>query len=280
MIPRLRTLLLVGVAIIVSGCAAPQVNGFTAFARAGSGYAIAVDQLLTKTGIEQIDATSWTLIAEKQLKNIDSKTYYNKNNDDLAYIKQIVLLRQQSKLLGQYFSLLDGLSSAGSPEQSQKAIEDVVVGLTKLRESMAHPVIASPMTQVFGDYTLQNALKSELNTRKDVIRESLIVHEQLLKKLAAQLEHILRLSGSIKEETLIVMPITADSPLKNPAEWVTTRRAVVMRSATIDELNIAAQTIVKLRETFESLVAGNSTPGQISFLMTDIEILLAISSRK
>ena len=267
------------ISLLFSGCTPPRPE-FSAFAQAGSGYAVAVDKLLTASGTAQVDSTSWTLVSERQSTGMDQKTYDAKNNQDTLRLTQITKLRQHARLLGQYFGLLESLSSSDAPERTKKAIEGVVSNLEKITNDFG-PLAKglSVIGQVAVDFKIRSELKDELDKRKDTIRKSLAIQEQLLLELKGDITHALTLSKNIQEETLVSGPLLSEhaAQLKDPEQWVSKRRTVLNTSIAIDELSAASVAATKMREAFEGLITGENTIGRVNSLLTDIEALLSIA---
>lgn len=269
---------LVLISALMIGCATPPKSEFATFAQAGTGYAVAVDKLLSAAGTAQVDSTSWTLLIERRVTGMDDKTYSDKNRSDLSRLEQISRLRQHAQLLGQYFGLLEALASSDAPERTKASIEGIVSELNNLRQGMPPLVSALPQIgNVAVDFKIRVALREELDKRKDVIREHLTIQEQILQELNKQIKHALSLNKEAQEQILVIEPLLSKTSLKDSEEWVSTRRRVVYTSLTIDELGKASRTATKLREAFEGLISGEVTIGRLNALITDIESLLSVT---
>jgi len=266
-------------AILLTGCVstAPK-SDYTAFAQAGTAYASAVDKLLNLAGVAQVDSTSWTLINEKNTTTeMDLKTYDTKTKIDVQRLEKITKLRTQAKLLAQYFSQLESLATSDAPEKTQIAIEGVVSNLGKLNSRLPNNVPALPALGKFMvDSKIRLALKNELEERKDLIRNELYIHEQLLEQLRNEISHALTLEKSTKEQTLVIDPFLNKSPLKDPENWASTRHNVVYMPITVEELRSAENAAKKMRETFETLLSGGDPKSQINTLLNDIDSILSI----
>jgi len=263
---------------LASGCATPPRSEFTTFAQAGTGYAVAIDKLLTAAGTAQIDATSWQMVVQKQLTVMDANTYRTWAKEDVARLEQINRLRQHAYLLGQYFGLLESLATSDAPERTKIAITGVVSELEKLRPQTPDPVSALPqISSIAVDLRIRTALRDELETNKEVIRQHLAIQEQLLASLTEQIKHALSLSKSSQEQVLVIEPLVSQSILKDPQQWVLTRRQVMYTALTVEEVAKAGKTATKLREAFEGLLTGEVTIGRLNALITDIEGLLSVA---
>lgn len=269
---------LVFISALMIGCATPPKSEFATFAQVGTGYAVAVDKLLSAAGTAQVDSTSWTLVVERRVTGMDDKTYSDKNHSDLSRLEQISRLRQHAQLLGQYFGLLEALASSDAPERTKASIDGIVSELNNLRQGMPPLVSALPQIgSVAVDFKIRVALREELDKRKDVIREHLTIQEQMLQELNKQIKHALSLNKEAQEQILVIEPLLSKTSLKDSEDWVSTRRRVIYTSLTIDELGKASRAATKLREAFEGLISGEATIGRLNALITDIENLLSVA---
>lgn len=262
---------------LMIGCTATR-SEFTTFAQAGGGYATAVDRLLVAAGIAQVDSTSWALVVNKVDNTLDDTTYNKLNVEDLNRLKQINRLRRHAQLLGQYFGLLESLATSDAPQRTELAIEGVVNELNNLNLSLPPGASALPAFGALAvDWRIRAALRRELESRKDVIRSQLFLQEELLKVLGDQIVHALNKLKQDMENELVINPLEDDKPLKNPEQWVSTRRRIVYMVTTVQEINSASKAATKLRQAFEGLLSGEMTIGRLNSLITDIEGLLAIA---
>lgn len=265
-------------AILLTGCVstAPK-SDYTAFAQAGTLYASAIDKLLNLAGGAQVESTSWGLVMEKNTTGMDLKTYDLRTKEDIKRLEQISKLRSHAKLLAQYFSQLESLATSDAPEKTKTSIEGVVSNLGKLNLPLPNGVPALPAFGKFMvDSKIRVALKNELEIRKDLIRNELYIQEQLLEALRKDISHALTLEKGTKEQTLVIDPILSTSPLKDPGNWVATRRDVVYMPITVGELSSAQNAAKKMRETFETLLSGGDPKSQINTLLNDIDSILSI----
>jgi hypothetical protein len=262
---------------LISGCATPRTE-FSTFAQAGGSYAVAVDKLLVAAGTAQVDSTSWSMVAEKEDTGMDEKNYKERNKADLDRLQVIERLRRHTRLLGQYFGMLEALATSDAPQQTKGAIQGIIKGLQGLNLQLPQNVDALPaMGNIVVDLKIRQALQEELNNRKETIRKELFLQEQLLKNLRKQITFALESQKQKQEYTLVVEPLVNKIKLTNPEKWVATRHKVVYMSATVEELDQASQAATKLREAFEGLLSGEMTIGRLNALIYDIQALLSIA---
>ena len=262
---------------LMLGCITSR-SEFTTFAQAGGGYATAVDQLLVAAGTAQVDSTSWGLVAHKVDGTLNDNTYEVLDAEDSNRLKETNRLRRHAQLLGQYFGLLESLATSDAPGQTEEAIKGVVKELNNLNLQLPQGVSALPAFGALAvDLRIRVALRKELDKRKDVIRSEILIQEKLLKQLSAQITHALRRNKQNMENELVINPLNDNKPLKNPEQWVSTRRRVVYMETTIQEINNVSQAATKLRQAFEGLLSGEITIGRLNALITDIEGILSIA---
>lgn len=262
--------------LVLTGCAG-TTKEYSAFAQAGAGYAAAVDKLFLSAGIAQIDSTSWTLVKEKSDTGMDEETYSKKNKKDRERIKEISRLCAHAKLLATYFGYLESLAGSDAPDKTKSAIEGVVASLDKLSSSLPTSTTAlPPFGKLLVNLKIKAALKEELENRKDIIRNELLLQEMLLQKIAGDISHSLKLNEGIKEQRLVIDPLVSDAPLKNEDKWVSVRREVICMSVTVEEILSAGNAAKKMREAFEGLLSGEDSLGRINGIIMDMKRVLDV----
>jgi hypothetical protein len=262
---------------LVSGCATPRTE-FSTFAQVGGSYAVAVDKLLVTAGTAQVNSTSWSMVAEKEDTGMDKENYRERNKADVDRLQVIERLRRHTRLLGQYFGMLEALATSDAPQRTKGALEGIMKGLQGLNLQLPQNVDALPaMGNIVVDLRIRQALQEELNNRKETIRKELFLQEQLLKNLRKQITFALESQQQKQEYTLVVEPLVNKIKFTNPEKWVATRHKIVYMSTTVEELDQASQTATKLREAFEGLLSGEMTIGRLNALIYDIQALLSIA---
>lgn len=264
--------------VFVTGCATN--TEFSSFAKAGGGYAVAVDNLLFAAGSAQVDSTSWRLIKAKDVRGagLPAEQYATVNDEDLARLHEIGRLSRHAKLLGQYFGLLESLASSDAPERTEAAIGGVISALEGINLQLPQGVEALPaIGKVAVTFRIRAALKDELEARKNIIQKELQIQEELLKKLSSEIQHALNDNKEIMESALVRAPLEANAPLKDPEKWVAMRHRIIYLAITVQEVGAASETATKLREAFTGLLSGEITAGRLAALLTDIRGMLAIA---
>jgi hypothetical protein len=263
---------------LVTACATPPRPEFATFAKAGSAYAVALDNLLIVAGDLQIDTTSWNLVMNKDSHSLPETIYNDMNKTDKDRLDQLSRLRKHAQLLARYFSLLNDLATSDAPEKVKSSIDGVITNITATNLGVPSPVsAASPIAQVAVEAKLRVELRDELNARKDVIQRELYFLEKLLEKLKGDIEHAITLTQEEKEQTLVINPLISETPLKDPDAWVKTRRNFMQMSMVPEELGKASEAATELRKAFEGLISGEVTMERLNALMADIEGLVSMA---
>ena len=275
--------------LLLSGCAltTPPRSEYAAFAQAGAGYAEAVDKVLVAAGEAQVDATSWTFAMDKNDGGVNKESYSKLTTEDVKYLTKLQSLKEHSDLLGLYFSQLNSLATSDAPEKTKGAMEGVVKNLTDMSSKLnaSYPDIFNALPQLANiavDMRIRGALREELDKRKDVIRRELCIQELLLKTLSMHIADGLKTGADAQKKLLVTIPIISKDPLGKPEEWVSKRREVMYLTASTlstsaGEVDSVASTAKKMRETFESLLAGDKDAmDRINALVREIENVLAV----
>lgn len=288
-----RAMIIPAASLLLGGCGlltTPPKSEYVDFAQAGSGYADAVGKLLVAAGKAQVDATSWTLVANKKDTGpVTNATYEQKTKDDTERLAVIKRLRDHAWLLGNYFGHLEALATSDSPDRTKGAIQGVMKGISHLSKELnaSYPDVFNALPQLASiavDAKIRGALRDELDARKDVIRKELQIQEAVLTVLEGQISHALTLAKEIKEQDVVLAPLqipcaedNKPCPLEKPEEWVAKRHAVVYMATTVEEVNSARKAAKKMREAFEALLSGEETKGRINALIIDVESILAVT---
>ncbi len=254
------------------------------FANAGKAYTTAMDILLTRSGELCIDANSEFTIYKDEQANIKLKEYTELRDADRERIKVIARLKSHTKLLARYFELLLELSTSNEPENTATALTGLVGSLRKagndLRGSSIFTAAATAAVSNLGrllvTVRIKRSLENELSNRNGTIRQELVTQEQLLKILADDISHNLRVVTAAKESRLVISPIRAASPLasQDVDKWKSNRKAAIIAENTIDELTDASDAIENLRIAYESLLSGKFNIARVNEALDEFETII------
>jgi hypothetical protein len=274
---------------LTAGC--KPSKEYANLAQAGTKYGVAIDNLLVATGNIEIDATSERLLSDAALSKLSLAQYRSVSTEDEKLLELIARLRQHVKLLSRYFGLLYQLATSDAPDRARTAIGNGSSGVignlnaigTRLRGSGFltgdAAVAAGPITSLVVSGIIRGALRDELTARQITIRRELELQERLLKALSDRIQHDLKITQDIREQRLVIEPLTSGKPIASPDQWVSNRRSVLTMKLTADQLQTASDDVKKLREAFEDLISGKLTLDRVDSLVADFDSLLTIGEK-
>jgi hypothetical protein len=268
---------------VSTGCATTQE--YAGFAQAGSSYAAAVDRLLVASRDTTIDATSYRLLQDDALSNLTLAQYQTLSGTDRMRLEVIEGLRLHADLLGKYFRAMSKLTGSKAPVDVQASLNGTVDGLNAVGKQLrGTPLLSADAKTALGTIgqlvvsaKIRGALRDELHAREATLRQELVLQEQLLKALAEAIGHDLQITAQIREERLVITPLTEPKPVPNPDQWVASRRSVLLTSPEIAELQNASRAAGDMRETFEDLVAGRLTMARLLGVIADLDSIINIA---
>lgn len=270
-----------------AGC--HSVKQYAGFADIGTTYTTALDTLLSVTVDIEIDTTSERLLQDDALSNLTLQQYQNLSSGDERLMKDVAALRAHVRLLGQYFAMLGELAGSGAPDQAKAIIGNaetgIVAGINKVSTELRGSDLlkgglanqAGTGTKFVVNAIIQQELRVELEQRKELINNELLLQEALLKSLADRITHDLAITQQAREQRLVIDPLREEKPIA-PASadrWIANRRKVLKMKLTSDELNAASANVHELRQAFEALVTGGLTLDRIFSLRGGFNALLA-----
>jgi hypothetical protein len=274
---------------LTAGC--KPSKEYANLAQAGTTYGVAIDNLLVVTGNIEIDATSEKLLSDAALSKLSLSQYRSVSTEDEKLLAVIARLRQHVKLLSRYFGLLYQLATSDAPDRAKTAIGNGSSGVignlnsigTQLRGSGFltgnAAAAAGPITSLVVSGIIRGALRDELNARQITIRRELELQERLLKALSERIQADLKVTQQIREQRLVIDPLTSGKPIANPDQWVSNRRSVLTMKLAADQLQTASDDVKKLREAFEDLISGKLTLDRVDSLIADFDSLLTITEK-
>jgi hypothetical protein len=275
------------ITVIGSGCG-KSPREVARFAKAGTTYTLAMDNLLVRAGDLQVDANSEAILYA-DVRRADREEYLKQyralTDADIERLKVINQLRTHTKLLAHYFELLYELSTTDAPDRTATAIEGTVKNLNEFGTSLRTvPTIDENVTKVISGLTkfvvtakIRAALNRELEARKDVILKEIITQEELLNYLSEDIKQNLMVVGKTREKRLVIDPLLADEPIsmEDREKWKANRKAAITAIKTIDDLKTANKAVKKLREAYESLFSGKLNIEKINDALADFEIIIS-----
>lgn len=255
------------------------------FAKAGTIYTTALDQLLVRTNDLNIDANSEFLLQSDTTSNQTLEAYTTLTDADREKLVAINRLRAHTKLLARYFEHLYELSTSDAPERTANAIEGTLSNINDLGSQIrgsniitdAAAGVISSVTKLIVTAKIRRAVNQELAARNETIRKELVTQEELLKILANDIGHNITVSNKIRELRLVIDPLTNTVPISagNIDKWKADRKIAITAVATIEDLQNASKAVRKLREAYESLLSGKLDLTRLNDALSDFEIILS-----
>lgn len=271
--------------------ACKSAQEYANLAQAGTNYTTAMDNLLLATMDISIDVTSERLLQDDALVNRTVADYQKLSQPNEDLLQTIDRLRAHTQLLARYFNLLYQLSSTNAANRIQTEIGTNNSGLLgainqvsgQLKGSnlftASGSAVAAPLTQIVVGGVVRGALKTELEQRKEIIQQELVLQERLLRALAKKVEADLRLMKEIREQRLVIDALIAPSPIASKESWMSTRRSILKMPQTVEQLNTASDNVKKLREAFEDFCGGKLTRDRLNALLGDFTTLLQLTEK-
>jgi hypothetical protein len=269
--------------LTIGGCRSTQE--YQKLAKAGVGYANALDELLVEAGNIRVDFTSEQLIKDDLIKNQDDEDYKELSNIDEERLEILEKLRLHNRLLKRYFQTLDELASSDAPERAQTEIEGLVANLNKvgneLRSSslIGNPGLISSGAKLVVGSQIRGALRDELEKRKYIIDQELKTQGDLLDKLGKIIEHDMDSIINDRELRTVIRPLIAEKPIASNAaidSWIKNRREIITSSRNISQFAEASKAAKSFRTIFQDFVKGDLNSDRLSTLLTDIESFLVV----
>ena len=242
------------------GCA--HGDSLTTFARAGVAYSGSLDKALAAAERSAVDASSWRLLADDQLSNIDLAALEAANAQDAARSEQLDRLRTHSGLLARYLSAVAALANSDLPKEASKQVESLwtstaALGQALLGSAVLPPaqVVTKPLEQLV-DKAMHKHVRQYLIEHADALQRELVLQEEVLAALARAVAHERELARQAALQHAVILPLLAESPVAQPERWVEQRRSWLLSDDEPKELRDARRAARSLRTAFEALIEG------------------------
>lgn len=269
-------------AILLSGC--KSAKEYARFAKAGTIYYAAMDNLLVATSNISTNANSERLLNIDETTNVTSTIYTRTTDNDKARLKVINDLRKHTRLMSRYYDLLFQLASSDAPQQTNEAIGGVVnnlnaLGTTLRGSNFFDSSLAGNISGAIVTGIIRGKLRDEIKQRKPFILRELDTQKVLLKKLSAMITQNLTDGNTLREQRRVISKIEDPTALKaaEKEQWIADRLNAVNASNVLTEIEVATDTIEKFEEAFEALDSNKLTLERIDSLLTDLETFLSIT---
>lgn len=269
--------------LVSAGCRPPAE--YAEFAKAGTLYTAALDNLLVAATKTHLDASSERLLSDDEVGNTTDEAYQKQAKADRERIQIHNELRRHARLLGLYFDSLYALATSTAPEQAQQHTEALFKQVNTVGETIRGsklfsegvPGIVGLLANAIVNAKIRGELKKELQSRKAALELELETQKRVLRALSRNMSADLKTLREKDEQRLIVFPLLDSTPIKDVEKWKENRRKVELYPTVITELEAAAGAIEKLEMIFAELISGKITPSRINSFLADLETILSIA---
>ncbi len=242
------------------GCA--HADPLTSFAKAGVAYSDSLDRALDAAEQSAVDASSWRLLADDQLSNVDLAALEAANAQDTARAEQLDRLRAHSGLLARYLKAVAALADSDLPKEATKQIEAIWTSTATLGQALVgspvlppSQVVRRPLEQLI-DKAMHKRVRDHLAERADALHGELVLQEAVLASLARAVVHELQLARQAALQHSVAGPLVDAAPVEDPEAWVEQRRAWLLADDEPKDLRNARRAAHALRVAFEKLIEG------------------------
>ena len=256
----LPLLLLLLLLLPLLGCA--HGDPLTTFAKAGVAYSESLDRALTAAERSAVDASSWRLLADDQLSNVDLAALEAANAQDTARAEQLDRLRTHSGLLARYLKAVAALADSDLPEEAIKQVGSLwnstaALGQALIGSAVLPPakIVTKPLERLV-DQAMHKRVRAHLAEHAESLHRELILQEAVLSTLAAAVSHERQLAQQAALQHSVVLPLLDEAPVDEPERWVEQRRIWLLADDEPRELRDARRAAHALRIAFEALVEG------------------------
>lgn len=260
--------------LLLVGCA--HGDPLASFARAGVAYSESLDGALDAAERAAVDASSWRLIADDQLHNVDLAALEAADAQDAARKVQLDRLRAHSGRLARYLRAVAALVDSDLPNEASKRAEALWTSTAALGQALSGSavlppgtVITQPMEQLV-DQAMHKRVREHLTGRAEALRAELVLQEAVLASLAAAVAHERTLARQAALQNSVVLPLLEDVAVADPEAWVAQRRTWVLSDDEPKELRRARAAAHALRVAFEELIGGRLDSAGAAALEADL----------
>jgi hypothetical protein len=260
------------IVLLMPACDSERLNQFSTFAAAGSQYVLALHQLIAQAGSAMIAADSATLVTARNLAGpglSENAAGFRKSvaaEDRLleTYLGNLQRIDAHATLLGAYFDAVSKLTNgkeASSMATSTASLLDSVkafaptISDAKFAGKPVSDYVQSGASVVVAHFEVK-ALNDELKNAP-VIDQALALQEAAIECIGEQMRTSLQASLKVRESTDVIDPYIQAGPL--PANWNSTREALLRTKVTVESADSAQSAIKKLRAAFRDLAANKAT---------------------
>ncbi len=275
-------------ALMTTLCACgASVDEYKNLAKAGQMYSLALENLLIKRGQLTIDLTSESLLAQDTTKTkVTEETYGELSIENKLTLQSLQRLIVQTRLLKSYFTQLSILANSNSPVTDSSRAASIGNNISKWsgdiknHETILKDFIPS-IVKISISNNIRQSLRTELSMRGETILEALEIQEKLISRLRKRIDSDAELISEARESRNVMLPITNETPIANPDEWIKLRRDTLTYNQTVNELTQASQSLTEFKELFKAILEDKLTSARIdSFLKETDDFIKLVEKNK
>ena len=270
------------IAVLLSSCAAPRINQFKKFSRAGAAYADMTKGLTKAAGEASIEADSDVLIRSRQCLATDKRrtTIIQHNCALKERLSLLDDLYHHAILLKVYFDQLDALADPNIKGKVGSSVEGIFREMAELNKRINKGIGTennnvevskgiAPVSKIMVANFQKKELQRELNKRVETLKRELELQRAAMEFISDEWEADLQIQQNALEKKVIDQFKGPDSL---PPTWKEDRKDVLKSSLMISILDETAKAARNLEQAFDTLLRGRET--NIDALVQDLDELV------
>jgi hypothetical protein len=247
---------------------------YKAFAQSGIDYADSLNELIKCSGKVSIDSSSYQAFQDDSIVNYDLNRYIARKEKDERRLELLNQLRDQIFLLRRYFSLIQQLASVGdtTPQAIGSEITNIANDLTSIKAKFL--VDSNFPTSEFNDAAgklvawaisseIKGAIRKELQSREITLKESLLIHTILVKKLIEEDLTDLSIIKNFLENKEVIQPLISKEPKES---WIKKREEIIKIQKLMWNLNSQSTISDDFSQTLKEIVEDRANLTRSQYL--------------
>lgn len=271
---RLWPVMAIVVSMTLGGCASR--SAYVAFADSGVAFNNAMLWVSASSRRLTMDRESELLLSQmpgrspaQRRANLESAD----NSDQLA-VQALNQLDMSSRLMKSYFDALKSLASTNAPQQVGEELNTAATNLTNFVNtagsgdgteiSAAAPAVSGLASGLAG-FTVDAALKRELNSRVSVLERAFDLQEFALDELVSIVEENIDIIADKRQVRMVRTPYVSGRLTSTRAQnsWIESRADLALLPNKVDAISDAKKQVKTMRENFVKLRDGKITAAEL-----------------
>lgn len=207
---------------------------------------------------------------------------------DETWLTTLSDIRTHNKLLRKYFNGLRNLATSDAPNDAKASVQDIFTQINNIGNGLRGspifveskvPDAASQIAGLIIRAKIKQALRDELESRKDAISKELNTQTLLLEFLGTKLSGDLRIIRNSQDRRYVLTPFVNNQVVGRSSEdgWIDDRRNIRLFQLQIAALGEAKNTSSDLEEAFKELLSDQLSIARANALLDGISDLLEIA---